>query len=170
METAVSMVEVQAVPVIEVVAYFRNIINERHKNPFGKKVLELGVGAVSMMPFLSSKFGEKVFRMELSDWNERNNKINDRMVQGELQCLPIASNSVDVVVCLDKINQEFDLRRVVNEIERILTAGGEALVEVPSQYFKENELTIETGLSVAHCQCVGGSEGDECHVLALRKV
>ncbi len=169
MELGISLLEVTAAPVIGVEVEFKNILNERYKNSYGKKVIELGVGKVSLIPFLNSKFGEKVFRMELEDWNERNNKINNQQVQGELQNLPIATNSVDVVVSFNKFVQEFDLRRAVQEIERILVAGGEALMEIPLQFFRMGELSVETGLEVADLRKLSEGSQDQSFAISLKK-
>ncbi len=165
----VSVLELDTKPTVEIDVVFRNILNERHKSSFGKKVIELGVGKTSLIPFLNAKFGEKVFRMELEDWNERNNKINEKLVQGELQNLPIASNSVDLVVSFNKFIHHFDLKRAVQEIERILVAGGEALMEIPSEFFNMGELAVETGLEVADSRKLSEDDLDQSFVLSLKK-
>lgn len=169
---AVSVIEhdINKTKAISVGEEFRRLLNEKYKVSMGKKVIELGIGRESLIPLLSSKFGEKVFRMELEDWNLRNNKINDGLVRGELQNLPIAPRSVNLVVSMDKFEDHFDLRRIIGEIERILVDDGEAVLVVSGEHLCEGKLAIETGLNITESRlvCAGGDTGD-CWILNLRK-
>jgi len=110
---------------------YTRILEEKFKDSIGKKVIELGVGSGSLIPFLREKFGEKTFGMDISDWILRSNKIRNGLVQGDLQDLPIAKSSVDVVVSLHTFEHSPDLKRALEEVERILIPGGEAIIVVP---------------------------------------
>ncbi len=106
----------------------------------GKRVLELGVGSGSLMPFLRDRFGEKVFGMDISEWIVRNNKIRAGLLAGELQDLPVAPRSVDVIISLHTFEHWPDLERAIQEVERILTPGGEATLVVPRPELKVKQL------------------------------
>ncbi len=99
-------------------------------SPYEKRVLELGVGAGSIMTFLREKFGEKVFGMDIRDKLIRDEKIMNHLLAGDILNMPIASNSVDVVVSMHKYESR-DLENILREIERILNFGGEATLVIP---------------------------------------
>lgn len=111
----------------------------KYPNSEGKRVLELGVGYGSLMPHLRNKFGEKVFGMEILERMKRNDKIRHGQLAGEVQSLPISSNSVDVMVCLHPF-EPADLEDILKELERILTLGGEATLVVPTPEIKGDAL------------------------------
>ncbi|KKS92085.1 MAG: hypothetical protein UW68_C0034G0005 [Candidatus Collierbacteria bacterium GW2011_GWB1_44_6] len=105
----------------------------------GKRVLELGAGPGSVMPHLRNKFGEKVFGMEIWERMLRNKKIRAGMLAGEVLPLPVAPNSVDVVVCLHPFEPD-DLEDILKELERILTNGGEVTLVIPTPDVKADRL------------------------------
>lgn len=106
----------------------------------GKRVLELGVGSGSLMPFLRNKFGEKVFGMDISEWIVRNNKIRKGLLAGDLQDLPIAPRSVDVIISMHTFEHSPDLKRALEEVERVLVPGGEAILVVPRPQLEIRQL------------------------------
>lgn len=117
------------------------ILNQKYPSySDGKRVLELGVGSGSLMPFLRDRFGEKVFGMDISEWILRNNKIRAGLLAGELQDLPIAPRSVDVIISLHTFEHWPDLERAIQEVERILISGGEATLVVPRPQLKIKQL------------------------------
>lgn len=117
------------------------ILNNKYPNcSDGKRVLELGVGSGSLMPFLRDRFGEKVFGMDISEWILRNNKIRAGLLAGEMQDLPIAPRSVDVIISLHTFEHWPDLERAIQEVERILVPGGEATLVVPRPELKVKQL------------------------------
>ena len=65
---------------VNVVMELQKILDGRHTNPYGKRVMELGFGEETLMPFLFNKFGEKVCRMDLGDWNQRNKKMKKSLL------------------------------------------------------------------------------------------
>jgi ubiquinone/menaquinone biosynthesis C-methylase UbiE len=124
-----------------VASEFQVILAKKYPNySDGKRVLELGVGSGSLMPFLRDKFGEKVFGMDISEWIIRNNKIRGGLLAGELQDLPIAPKSVDVIISLHTFEHWPDLERALEEVERILIPGGEATLVVPRPQLKVKQL------------------------------
>ena len=155
---------------VNVVMELQKILDGRHTNPYGKRVMELGFGEETLMPFLFNKFGEKVCRMDLGDWNQRNRKVNSGMVQGELQCLPISGNSVDVVVSVNIFEEEFDLARALGEIERMLINGGETLLIVSNEHFCNGKLKLETSLEIVGSMMVAvPNEQNSSWVVTLKK-
>ena len=155
---------------VNVVMELQKILDGRHTNPYGKRVMELGFGEETLMPFLFNKFGEKVCRMDLGDWNQRNKKIHAGLVQGELQGLPISGNSVDVVVSVNIFEEKFDLARAIGEIERVLINGGETLLIVSSEHFCDGKLKLETSLEVVGSMMIPASnEQSNTWVVTLKK-
>jgi len=148
----------------------QKILDARYTNPHGKRVMELGFGEETLMPFLFYKFGEKVCRMDLGDWNQRNRKVNAGLVQGELQCLPISENSVDVVVSVNIFEEKFDLARAIGEIERVLIKGGETLIIVSNEHFCEGKLKLETALEIVGSSVITSpAEMCDSWVIILKK-
>ncbi len=119
------------VPITGIVEVYIEDILGKYPNSDGKRVLELGVGPGSVMPHLRNKFGEKVFGMEIWERMLRNKKIRAGMLAGEVQNLPIAPKSVDVMVCLYPF-EPIDLEDMLLEVERILVDGGEVTLVVPT--------------------------------------
>ena len=120
---------------------YLDILNQKYPHySDGKRVLELGVGSGSLMPFLRNRFGEKVFGMDISEWILRNNKIRAGLLAGVLQDLPIAPRSVDVIISLHTFEHWPDLERALEEVERILVPGGEATLVIPRPQVKIKQL------------------------------
>ena len=109
-----------------------------------KKVLELGVGTGSLMPFLKEKFGEgHVFGVDINGWLLRNSeKVKDSKggIEGKIEQLPIASGSMDRVVSLHTFEHSNDLKAALDEVERVLAPNGEALIIVPKPQLGIKEL------------------------------
>lgn len=173
MEAMTVLLTDQKSSLVETVSFgieLQKILDCRYINPCGKKVMELGFGKGTIMPFLGDKFGDKVCRMDLSDWNARNQKINAGLVQGELQGLPIAKDSVDVVVSMDVFEEEFDLLRALGEIERVLIDGGESLLIISDEHFQDGKLKMKTTLEIVGSMMLAIPEGTNCSwVVTLRK-
>jgi len=101
-------------------------------SPYEKRVLELGVGAGSIMTFLRDKFGDnKVIGMDIRDKLIRDEKIRKCLLAGEKMILPVNQNSVEVIVSLHFFESSFDLENILCEVERILIPGGEATLVIP---------------------------------------
>jgi arsenite methyltransferase len=75
---------------------------------------------------------------------------NTRFQKSELECLPLADKSVDLVISNCTINHASDKQRVWNEIARILKDGGRFVVsdiysigQVPDEYRNDPEAIAE---------------------------
>ncbi|KKT36242.1 MAG: Methyltransferase type 11 [Candidatus Collierbacteria bacterium GW2011_GWB1_44_35] len=123
---------------------YLEVLNKKFTDVKGEKVLELGVGTGSLMPFLMEKFGEgHVFGVDINGWLLRNSgkvKESEGGIEGKIEQLPIASGSIDRVVSLHTFEHSRDLRAALNELERVLVPDGEALIIVPRPQFGIKEL------------------------------
>ena len=96
----------------------------------GKLVLELGCGGGFMSEALARK-GARVIGIDPSqaairaaqDHAQREGLEIDYLV-GRGENIPLAERSVDCVVCVDVLEHVADLDRVLDEIRRVLKAGG----------------------------------------------
>jgi SAM-dependent methyltransferase len=152
--------EVVCVNTVDAGLELRRILDGRYTNSYGKRVMEFGFGVETLMSFLEEKFGEKVCHMDLDDWNERNRKLDERLVQGVPQCLPIAKDSVDVVVSANIFEEELDLVRALAEIERVLIRGGEALLIISAKYFEDGRLKLPTALDMVESSVIVSPTGE----------
>lgn len=122
---------------------YLDILAEKFKNVQGMKVLELGVGSGSLLPFLKEKFGEKnVFGVDLGSWILRNSPLNkgENNIETDIHSLPIQSESMDRVVTLHTLEHAVDLKTTLEEIDRVLKPNGEAVVVVPNPQFGIRQL------------------------------
>ncbi len=107
------------------------------------RVLELGSGSGALLPFLESKFGEKnVIGLDINPWIIRNSHFNKEknIIEGDIESLPIASSSIDRIVSLHTFEHAPDLKMALQEVERILAPGGEAIIVVPRPQFKMRQM------------------------------
>jgi SAM-dependent methyltransferase len=131
----------------------------------GETVLDLGSGAGLDCFLASSKVGEKgrVIGVDMTpdmiekakENSEKGNYKNVEFRLGEIENLPVADNSVDVVISNCVINLSPNKRRVFQEIFRVLKPGGRIaisdialIIELP----KKIQDSIE-----AYASCVGGA-------------
>jgi len=131
----------------------------------GETVLDLGSGP-GMDSFLSSVRVGKTGRVigvdmtpEMLDRARANAKKgkykNVEFRLGEIENLPVADNSVDVVISNCVINLSDDKRRVFQEAYRVLKPGGRLMV---SDIVLEKELPeILKNSSEAYCSCIAGA-------------
>ncbi len=137
-------------------------------------VLDLGSGAGFDCFLAASKVGPqgKVIGVDMTPamiekarTNAKSNGVeNVEFRLGEIENLPVADNSVDVVISNCVINLSADKQRVFQEIYRVLKPGGKIAV---SDIALLKELPGETRESIeAYVGCVGGA----LTVDALRKV
>jgi len=104
----------------------------------GEIVLDLGSGAGFDCFLAANKVGEKgqVIGIDMTpemieksrENAEKNGYQNVEFRQGEIENLPIESNSVDVVISNCVINLSPDKKQVFNEVFRILKSGGRLVV------------------------------------------
>jgi SAM-dependent methyltransferase len=104
----------------------------------GEIVLDLGSGAGFDCFLAANKVGEKgqVIGIDMTpemieksrENAEKNGYQNVEFRQGEIENLPIESNSVDVVISNCVINLSPDKKQVFNEVFRVLKSGGRLVV------------------------------------------
>ena len=121
---------------------YTHILDEKMSGKEGR-ILELGVGSGSLRPYLETKFGkENVFGLDINMWILRNSELNTgkNNIVGDIESLPVASGSIDRIVSLHTFEHAPDLQLALEEVERILTPGGEAVLVVPRPQFKLRQL------------------------------
>ena len=78
------------------------------------------------------QLGHKVTSVEYSDLGVELQKVKGiRVLQADARNLPLPSNSVDLVVCLDVIEHIAEENEVVSEIFRVLKHQGNFIISVP---------------------------------------
>jgi ubiquinone/menaquinone biosynthesis C-methylase UbiE len=131
----------------------------------GETVLDLGSGAGFDCFLAATRVGDKgrVIGVDmtpemLEKARENARKVNSANVEfrlGEIENLPVADRSVDVVISNCVINLSPEKRRVFNEIFRVLKSGGRLMV---SDIVLLKELPEEIKNSVAaYVGCVAGA-------------
>ncbi len=131
----------------------------------GETILDLGSGAGLDCFLASSKVGEKgkVIGVDMTpnmiekakENAEKGNYKNVEFRLGEIENLPVADNSVDVVISNCVINLSPNKRRVFQEIFRVLKPGGRIAI---SDIALIKELLKKTRESIeAYVSCVGGA-------------
>lgn len=131
----------------------------------GETVIDLGSGAGLDCFLASSRVGEKgrVIGVDMTsdmiekakENSEKGNYKNVEFRLGEIENLPVADNSVDVVISNCVINLSPNKRRVFQEIFRVLKPDGRIAI---SDIALIKELPKKTKGSIeAYVSCVGGA-------------
>jgi len=131
----------------------------------GEIVLDLGSGAGFDCFLAATKVGQngKVIGVDMTPEmiekardNAKKNKIeNVEFRLGEIENLPVADNSVDVVISNCVINLSADKPRVFQEIYRVLKSGGRIAIS-DIALLKELPKKIQESIE-AYVGCVGGA-------------
>ncbi len=106
----------------------------------GCTVLELGCGSGGSLVQLES-YGAKVVGIEIdpSLIKLTNSRIktskNSYCIQADGFCLPFPDGTFDICVCSHVLEHVVDPHKMVKEINRILKAGGIALIEFPNRLY-----------------------------------
>ena len=142
----------------------------------GETVLDLGSGA-GLDSFLAADKVGKIGRVIGVDMTaemierarENRRKGNYRNVEfrlGEIENLPVADNSVDVVISNCVVNLSPDKKRVFDEVYRVLRPGGRVMV---SDITLLEELPGKVRKSIpAYVGCVGGASVKEEYLDTIR--
>lgn len=128
-------------------------------------VLDLGSGAGFDCFLAAAKIGPQgnvigvdmtPAMIEKARANAKNNGVeNVEFRLGEIENLPVADNSVDVVISNCVINLSADKQRVFQEIYRVLKPGGKIAVS-DSALLKELPVKMKESIE-AYVGCVGGA-------------
>ena len=131
----------------------------------GETVLDLGAGAGFDCFLAANKVGEKgrVIGVDMTpemvekarDNAERGGYDNVEFRLGEIESLPVANNSVDVIISNCVINLAPDKRKVFNEAFRTLKPGGRLMIS-DIVLLKELPAVIKNSIE-AYVECVSGA-------------
>ena len=101
--------------------------------PANSRVLDVGCGNGFIAHHLSAMLGTKVRGLDLATHTEA--AIDYRQFDG--QHFPVADQSVDAVLLCYVLHHAQNLRVVLSEIQRVLFAGGRAVVyeDIPSAWW-----------------------------------
>lgn len=143
----------------------------------GEVVLDLGSGAGFDCFLAAAKVGArgKVIGVDMTPEmldraRENASKGEYENVEfrlGEIENLPVADSSVDVVISNCVINLSEDKQRVFNETYRVLNSGGRLMV---SDIVLLNELPASIRDSIsAYVECVSGALQKDSYLEAIRK-
>jgi SAM-dependent methyltransferase len=131
----------------------------------GEIVLDLGSGAGFDCFLAASKVGSKgkVIGVDMTpemvekarEIAEKNGVKNVEFRLGEIENLPVADNSVDVVISNCVINLSADKARVFREVHRVLKPGGRIAIS-DIALLKELPKKIQESIE-AYVGCVGGA-------------
>ncbi len=142
----------------------------------GETVLDLGSGAGIDCFMAARKVGEKgqVIGVDMTpemikkarNNAEKGNYHNVEFRLGEIENLPVADNSVDVVISNCVINLSPDKKKVFQEVFRVLKPGGRIMV---SDMVLLKELSDELKGSIeAHVACIAGAILKEEYLCMIR--
>jgi ubiquinone/menaquinone biosynthesis C-methylase UbiE len=92
--------------------------------PKGSRVLDVGCGNGFIAHHLSAILGKRVIGIDVMDATEA--PIDYRCYDGLR--FPIKDNSVDAVLLCYVLHHAQDVRRVLNEVRRVLRAGGQVII------------------------------------------
>lgn len=94
-------------------------------DPAGRAALDLGCGSGRYLRLLLARGATRVIGLDLSpDMLQRAREVTGRLVRGDARALPLASCSVDLIVCGLVVEDVSDVRGVVAEMARVLAPGG----------------------------------------------
>ncbi len=106
------------------------------------RVLDIGSGYGGSARYLVKHYGCHVGCLNLSEiQNQRNRELNKRdglslainVVDGNFEDIPLPDNSVDVVWSQDAILHSGNRQKVLEEVHRVLTQGGQFIFTDPMQ-------------------------------------
>jgi SAM-dependent methyltransferase len=124
----------------------RNVVNsflERHVSA-GATVVDVGCGLGDVLAGIDSKYAR--FGVEIS---RRSARVaarglgeGTRVVRGQANRLPFASEKVDVCLCLEVLEHLKDEESALREVHRVLRRGGWLIASVPHTYYWDDYLKL----------------------------
>lgn len=114
-----------------------------HFPPTGRTVIDAGSGEGYGAELLRGAGASPVFALEFdpqaaAHCGQRYPQV--QTVRANLDALPLATNTIDVVITMQVIEHLWDLRRFLRECHRVLRPGGTIIAATP------NRLTFSPGL------------------------
>jgi SAM-dependent methyltransferase len=112
---------------------------------FGKVVLDVACGHEN--PFFSERLREAKYVIGLDGNGEevqKNSMIHERHV-GDIHAMPLADNSVDMVVSVDTIEHSVEPDLFLKECHRVLRSGGQAVFATPNLLGYKNAFAKVSG-------------------------
>ena len=114
----------------------RNIVLKTGSRTFDKssRILDVGCGAGGMMRELHSQWpAATLIGLDLSFSAVTFSQDAGLVIQADSNTLPLASNSVDVVISLDMLcHQSVDENKALKDMLRVLKPAGTAILQVPA--------------------------------------
>lgn len=93
------------------------------------KILDVGCGTGRMLSYFS---GVKKYGIDVSfDMAKMCCEKGIESCMGDVQNMPFADESMDMIICTDVLEHVFDLYKTVSEINRVVKKGGYIVVRVP---------------------------------------
>ncbi|MFC1983912.1 arsenite methyltransferase [Chloroflexota bacterium] len=141
----------------------------------GETVLDLGSGAGFDCFLAADRVGEsgRVIGVDMTpemlekarENAERGNYTNVEFRLGEIENLPVADNSVDVIISNCVVNLALDKRKVFNEAFRVLKPGGRVMVS-DIVLLKELPDAIKSSVA-AYVGCIAGASRKEDYLATM---
>lgn len=129
-----------------------------------KKVLDIGSGYGGTARYLAQTFGCKVDCLNLSETqNQRNRELTEKaelsnqvsVTDGSFEAIPFADNEYDAVVSQDAILHSGHREQVIQEVARVLKAGGDFVFTDPMQSNDCPEGVLQPVLDRIHLETLG---------------
>jgi len=130
----------------------------------GLRVLDIGAGYGGSGRYLAKALGHHVTCLNLSRvQNERNREITNAqglgdlvdVIDGNFEELPFDDSSFEIVFCQDSILHSGNRFRVFEEVDRVLTPGGEFLFSDPMQEPEADPEKLRPVLERIHLASMG---------------
>lgn len=108
------------------------VINLIHETP--QKILDVGCASGWFLSHIATHYptvkcvGVDIYKEAIDYGNKRYKTI--KLIQGDAQQLPFPNEFFDLIICTEVLEHVTFPKKVLNEIERVLTPGGKAILEM----------------------------------------
>jgi len=117
------------VPAVDPLARAQAVVSGALAVKATARVLEAGCGARAHLTYPA---GARVLGIDILRSQLLRNDETFRLAQGDVSALPVASGSVDLVVCWDVLEHLSTPERAIAEMARVLRPGGLAVLALPN--------------------------------------